>query len=267
MRLKSVFLSTAAACALALPAQAASVIITKDYDESVLGPTLVPFVTFGRSNTLLVKEDEPQGRTGPDDWLDGTEVTATFADNTSQSLIWATTDPEDACGGVSGLFSLSGCGDTYDQNWTLSYSGLSLMETLRIDFRPTDLWFDTFIPTPGTPGSLEGHDFTFISGTVSGTINATYSYVWTDEPPPGPAIPMSSPLENGASTDNGIPTPEWDTFKVLDLDFTDLDGGGFSGELVFRQDVDSVIPLPAALPLLLTGVGLLGVFHRRRKTA
>ena len=239
---RSAVLGFGAACLLALPAQAVTVGITTDATVVDAGPVLVPPVTF--------EDMADPGKGQP-------SVTATWANNTSETLTWGL-HSSPTCGGVvSNLFSLGGCGDTWDQIWHLdNLNTTSLLTELVVDLTNTWFWFDRTPPDPepydplesdfvdeGTPRSQSGRDFEFVDAdpSVTGDISVEYSVI------------------HGAQVG--------DAWRVMTVDFTGLTGGGVEGQLRFRQDVDSVIPVPAALPLLITGIGLLALFRRRRPTA
>lgn len=171
-------------------------------------------------------------------------VTARWSDNQSETLSWGL-HAAPFCGGVvSSLFSLGGCGDTFTENWVLTNlrgAGVRLTN-LVVDFVGTPFWFDRTRPSPGTPDSVAGRDFEFIGPeSVCCVINVEYSL-----------------LHNVVFED---------AWKRMTVDFTGLSGGGVENTLRFRQDTDTVIPVPAALPLLLTGIGLLGALRLRRRTA
>lgn len=229
MKLSSMAFVAGAVCLLGVPAHAATVSFSTD--PTIVGddPVLVPPVTF---------EEMADPRRGLP------RVTATWADNTSETLTWGL-HSSPLCGGViSNLFSLGGCGDTWDQIWYLSnLRTTSLLTGLVVDLTRTLFWFDRTEPSPGTPNSALGRDFEFVDADplVTGNISVEYSVI------------------------HGMQFR--DTWQVMTIDFTGLDQGGVEGQLRFRQDVDTgVIPVPAALPLLITALGMLG-FLRRRKAA
>lgn len=106
-----------------------------------------------------------------------------------------------------------------------------------------------------TPGSKVGFPFQILSGNdgLVGDITATYSGI-----------------VNLAGSD-----AYGDLYTNMLVDFSGLEGGGFLGEMVFRTDLDTLhdtsdlapVPLPAGLPLLIAGLGGLGLVGRRRKKA
>lgn len=68
-----------------------------------------------------------------------------------------------------------------------------------------------------------------------------------------------------------------DLYTTMTVDFTGLDAGGFTGSSVYTSDMDVLarandlrplgasVPLPAALPLLLAGLGGLRLLRRRKQ--
>ena len=68
-----------------------------------------------------------------------------------------------------------------------------------------------------------------------------------------------------------------DLYTTMTVDFSGLDAGGFTGQSTYTSDVDVLrtrndlrplsasVPLPAALPLLLVGLGGLRLLRRRKE--
>lgn len=157
------------------------------------------------------------------------------------------------CGGAAiGGFSLGGCGDTFGQNWFLDNNATSVLTSFQVDLTPIGHFFDRTDPSPGTTGSFNGRDFTYVSDTLTssgGTIGVTYS------------IP-------------GISAPR-DLYGIMDVDLTGLTSGATGitnglqtgAQLVFEQDTDfSEVPVPAAGWLLVTSLGALAAVRRRRRS-
>jgi len=138
--------------------------------------------------------------------------------------------------------------------------------------------------TTGTPHSgtysLQGYDnvgFATLSQTIATTTGASYDFsAWVYSNYDNPANIFGYSLDGGATTSLGtstVYTQILDTFvasgtsAVISL-FFETDGG--TGTI--RIDDISVVqtaavPVPAALPMLLLGLGGLGVAARRKKAA
>ena len=251
---RTAILATGAALALALPAGAVTVTITTDATIVADNPVLTPHVLFATGGTVNGAEVSPDSPpVGPVHSLDGVTVSVRFADSADIfSTTWITRPSNTSCGWarLHGSFQLGGCNDTFSAPFRLvNLNTTSTLEWLEIDLRTADapgkqLWFDITEPSYGTPDSYRGRDFTFVDaplGDDSGTVAVEYSVIHGDQ--------------------------LGDAWRVMTVDFTGLNGGGVDDEFRFRQDVDSVIPVPAALPLLITGLGMLGFFRRRRTAA
>jgi hypothetical protein len=188
--------------------------------------------------------------TGAD--MSGMSVTATFANGASESLNWSATGA--TSGGVaSSLFSLGVAGDTFTANWNLTNLSSSRLTFLTIDAGVGNTVFDTVGFDERTPGSANGLAFEDRAPGVAGSITATYSL----------AVAL-----------NGV-GPEGDLFARLALNLIGLTGGGLSGAYAFGADTDNLriagdlnpVPIPGALPLFASAIGLAGWFGWRRKAS
>jgi len=180
------------------------------------------------------------------------EVTATFADGSTETATWvaismdaAVPDGEGFSGGATGTgwslqqrgFSLSNFCDvptcpslTVLGEWTLVNNSGKSMSSLLINAIAGGVLFDLGLPTtndPGTPGSNTGRD-------------------WTPDPTSGP-IPSAS-YGNSFSL--------WDLWGDLTLTWEPNALFAVGSELRFLADTDKIsVPAPLLL-LLLGGLGL-----------
>lgn len=223
--------ATVAAFAIATgAAQAATVSVIEDGTDVAETTALTGFATEG-------------------DAMDGMVITATFADGSSEELIWGTTGAG-AGGAFGSLFSLNLTGNTFTADWVLTNLSSSLLTMLSIDAGAGDTVFDIVPVDQITPGSANGRAFEDRSPTLAGDVVATYSL----------AVALTGNVPLG------------DLFALLMVDFTGLDDGGVVSQYLFGADTDNlsiagdltpVIPVPGAFVLLLTGLAGLGYAKRR----
>ena len=174
----------------------------------------------------------------------GMNVTAMFADGSSRSAVWGTTGPVAGSAVSAGNFSLSQSRNTYSFNWTLENLYGSALTGLRINGLPGGTVFDAVASPVLTFDSRGGRAYEDRSA-LAGAIAVTYAR------PVG--VSGNAPLN--------------DVFGEMLLDYTGLASGGLgSGQsLQFRSDTDTVVPVPGALPLALTGLAGMAWLGYRRK--
>jgi PKD domain len=138
----------------------------------------------------------------------GMQVTASFTDGSSESVIWSAANADS--GGVFGNgWSLTESGNSFNQPWTLTNTGLGIT-SLVIDAIPGNTVFDIYPygdKLPQTDGSADGWGFETING--QSPTSSSYSDV--------------------------IDISAGDLFGKLSLYWTE----GFTGLMNFRADTDS----------------------------
>lgn len=184
--------------------------------------------------------------TGAD--MAGVQVTATFADGSSDTAIWAATGVDSGAASGTG-WSLGESGDTFGDVlpsglltgvWTLSNNAGQNMTSLFVNAMVANVVFDTILvdtlaeladPTKNTPGSSQGRPFTY-SGTPTG-ITASYGSL------------VSAP----------------DLYGTMTVDLAAGGGLASGSTLAFMSDTDQVPEPPV---YLLFGLGLLGLGLRKK---
>jgi hypothetical protein len=210
----------------------------------------VPVVSIGTSGAGAAVTAGLSGFTTLGDGMVGMRVTGYFADTTSEVLAWAATGA--GAGGVSGGFSVAVSGDTFSADWVVSTR--KTLTGLLFEGQPGDTLFDRSLPAPGTAGSANGADFTYVGDQLDGSIRVLYS----------------RPLAV-------LPAPSLgDTWVNMLVELSGLDGGGLGAgqTLRFVQDTDNValpgdirpVPVPGALPLLGTALAGLCLLRWRRRS-
>jgi hypothetical protein len=221
----------------------------------VAGNATAATVTVNTDNSNLLVTTGLTGFATSGDEMTGMVVTADFSNGASETLNWAVTGA--GSGGVTGgLFSLNMSGDTFTAPWTLVNTNAApgaVLTNLTINAGAGDTVFDIVNGPFGTDGSADGRAFEEFSAPIPGDITALYS---------NPVALSGDPFVG-------------DLYALLSVDFTELlDAGLLVGlQFDFRADTDNLfisgdlrpIPLPAALPLMLTGLGVLGFLARRRR--
>jgi hypothetical protein len=173
----------------------------KNRTTSIVGLTLTLLGTI----TTPLKATTLIGFSTTGEMMAGMQVTASFLDGTSQSVVWTTTG-QGSGGAYGNAWSLTETGNSFNSPWTLTNNGRGIT-SLVIDAIPGNTLFDNVKVQEITPGSADGWSFQTLSG-VSPTFSA-YS--------------------------NPIDISQGDLFGSLSLYWTN----GFTGTMKFRADTDS----------------------------
>lgn len=215
--------------------------------------------------------------------LAGALVTASFTDGTTETATWADFNSESTGGAGGDRWSLfqnafgfvsldvDPMADPMDpnarrmtsfsidastsQSVTPNFADLSLPDIVQgaslFDVSAQD---ELLGDAGSTPGSSFGFPFRFTFGAPVGDVSVIYSG----------AVNIVGQAAVG------------DLFTTMTVDFSDLFDGGFTGSAVYESDQDTLrvagdlrpvvapVPLPAGLPLLVLGLGALGVARRRK---
>ena len=186
--------------------------------------------------------------TGAD--MTGLSVHATFSGGLTQTLAWSTTGA--SSGGVSGTgWGLSLNGDSFGGLWNFTFDpqySLGQLTQLVLDGSTGLTVLDRTEPNQGTPGSAQGLDFSFASGTCdSCAVDAIYSGL----------------------TSIGGAAALGDLWQTLTVDFLNATGPRTDWSFVQDTDNDSRfvpgVPEPETYALMLGGLGLLGWMGKRRR--
>ena len=171
--------------------------------------------------------------------LEGSKITATYADGSTETLIWRAFDSY-TFGGVDGADIQMSYG--YDLHELTTSKRLMSLE---IDLQPASSVFDTNFDHDNdpdgfsTPGSKEGFPFHVApeyEGSI-GEISVTYS---------------------GVVSIAGSPAVG-DLYTTMVIDFSSLPEGGLLGDLRWNSDIDTIkvpgdlVPLPSSVPCLVRG--------------
>ncbi|KEJ88059.1 Hint domain-containing protein [Sulfitobacter donghicola] len=152
--------------------------------------------------------------------LEGTIVTATYADGTTETLTWQAYDPY-TFGGVTGT--------DVDMSFGFDWHNLSTskrLTSLKFDLQPANSVFDTTLDMDdfpignSTPSSLNGFPFKLAPEyeDIEGAITATYSGI----------VNLAGSAAVG------------DLYTTMEIDFSGLPDGGLLGELRWNSDIDTI---------------------------
>jgi len=193
--------------------------------------------------------------------LDGAEVTANFADGTTETLTWMAnptlyTENAGTPGEVS-YYGIDGFADGENIDFYMDWIGFemttsSLLTSMSINVAPANAVFDTTtnLDTDPNGGSTIGSSFGFPFqlydeySDLAGSIDVVYSGI----------VNLAGSLAVG------------DLFTTMAVDFSGLESGGVLGGLSFVSDLDSMavendltpVPLPASMALLMFGLLVMG---------
>ncbi len=151
--------------------------------------------------------------------LEGAVVTATYADGTTETLVWKALDPYTNGGAAGENIEMF-----YGYEWH-DLKTTKLLTSLELDLQPASSVFDTTTAHEdhggaSTPGSLQGFPFRVASehADMPGELTATYS---------GVVNLAESPAVG-------------DLYTTMRIDFSGLPEGGLLGDLRWNSDIDTM---------------------------
>lgn len=253
---------TAALCAAAI---FGSVVTAAATTVTVVTQTGTPYVS-----SVGVRADT--GSRGVD--LASAQVTATYADSSSEVMTWGALDPFTAGEARGTDFAIYMDFEGFDISTTKQLTQLRI--DLTNSFSITDgsgrSVFDMLTAQTGQPGNTPGSAFGFPVRFDNKSFNQVSffgSLLPFGETTDAPEGAVTARYSNSVSI--GVAPAQGDLFSTLDLDFTGLTDGYFQGDANFETDIDTLqvaapVPLPAGLPLLLLGLGGLAIVRVRRKS-
>lgn len=176
-----------------------------------------------------------------------------FADGAVEDLVWEAYDPYTNGGTTTTGFSLSASWDGFRLTTSRVVTSMTFFAATANSI------FDILETSDGEEGATystkRGFPFEIYGGDpVEGDIRVTYSN----------AVVLAGHPQGA------------DAFTDMAVDFSGVEGGGFSGYLFFNSDLDTLavagdlvpvpVPLPAGAPLLLGALGGLALLRRRAKS-
>ncbi|QDA35708.1 Hint domain-containing protein (plasmid) [Paracoccus liaowanqingii] len=171
--------------------------------------------------------------------LQGSTITATYADGSTETLTWRAFDPYTNGGATGTDIEMS-----YGFEWH-ELTTTKLLTSLQIDLQPASSVFDTTLANENnldessTPGSLNGYPFSLAPEyeEAAGEISVTYSGIVN--------------LEGNSAVG--------DLYTTMVVDFSKLPAGGLLGDLRWNSDIDTMreagdlVPSPTSVPCLVRG--------------
>lgn len=251
--------------ALSLAVLFGSVVAATATTVTVVTQTGAPYVS-----PVGVRDDT--GSRGVD--LVGAQVTATYADTTSEALTWGALDPFTAGAATGTDFAIYMDFEGFDIRATkqLTHLRIELTNSFSLVDGSGRSVFDVLTADTNEPGNTPTSAFGF-PVRFEGQSYAQVSFFGTllpfGETTDAPEGTVTATYSDSVSV-GGAPA-QGDLFSTLSIDFAGLNAGFFQGEANFETDIDTLrvaspVPLPAGLPLLLAGLGGLMLVRSRRKS-
>jgi len=171
--------------------------------------------------------------------LEGSIITAEYADGSTETLTWRAFDAYTFGGATGTDIQMS-----YGYEWH-ELSTTKLLTSIRIDLQPASSVFDTNLDSENypdgssTPGSGNGYPFTLAPEyqNDAGEIIVTYSGI----------VNIAGNSAVG------------DLYTTMVVDFSKLSAGGLLGNLRWNSDIDTMrnagdlVPLPSSVPCIVRG--------------
>lgn len=151
--------------------------------------------------------------------LEGAQITATYADGTTETLTWHATDPYTYGGATGADIDMS-----YGYSWH-ELSTTKLLTSLQIDLAPANSVFDTTFAMDddplgeSTPSSKNGYPFKVSPEyeDMAGSVEVTYTGI----------VNLAGSAAVG------------DLYSTMIIDFSGLPDGGLLGDLMWNSDIDT----------------------------